>query len=267
MVHLAIYDAVNAIERTGAPYGKGIAAPKHASAVAAADEAAHDTLVGLDPTRKADLEVQLRGDLATIKNGTAERQGVAVGQAAAHMILTMRTGDGSEASPPPLPAGTTPGSYRPTPPNFVQPGFTHWPKVTPFALTKANQFRPGQPPALTSPTYTKALQEVQQLGDVNTAGGHYGAGSLLPRRPQHHQCRCGRDLAVRLRHGQPQILGAIRSAAWCAAIVQQLLGNGAGGGLSRIYAGQHTRVDHVAGVELGRDVANYVLRHDLQRVR
>ena len=30
--------------------------------------------------------------------------------------------------------------------------------------------------------------------------------------------------------------------------------------LSRIYAGQHTRVDHVAGVELGRNVAHYVLR-------
>lgn len=34
--------------------------------------------------------------------------------------------------------------------------------------------------------------------------------------------------------------------------------------VSRIYAGQHTRVDHVAGVELGRNVVHYVLRHDLQ---
>ncbi len=34
IMHLAIYDAVDAIERIGAPYAKGIAAGKHASAVA-----------------------------------------------------------------------------------------------------------------------------------------------------------------------------------------------------------------------------------------
>ena len=69
---------------------------------------------------------------------------------------------------PSLTPGTTPGSYRPTPPNFVPPVFTHWPKVTPFALTRANQFRSGKPPALTSATYLAALQEVQRLGDVHS---------------------------------------------------------------------------------------------------
>ena len=32
-------------------------------------------------------------------------------------------------------------------------------------------------------------------------------------------------------------------------------------GLSRIYAGQHTRIDHVAGLELGHEVAQFVLPH------
>ncbi|HEX6555351.1 MAG TPA: vanadium-dependent haloperoxidase [Ktedonobacteraceae bacterium] len=32
-------------------------------------------------------------------------------------------------------------------------------------------------------------------------------------------------------------------------------------GLSRIFAGQHTRIDHVAGLELGHDVAQFVLPH------
>ena len=31
-------------------------------------------------------------------------------------------------------------------------------------------------------------------------------------------------------------------------------------GLSRIYAGQHTRIDHVAGLHLGSNVARFVLR-------
>lgn len=31
-------------------------------------------------------------------------------------------------------------------------------------------------------------------------------------------------------------------------------------GLSRIYAGQHTRLDHDAGLTLGQDIAHFVLR-------
>jgi hypothetical protein len=83
------------------------------------------------------------------------------------LLQLIRT-PGSDASPPQLTPGTTPGSYRPTPPNFVPPVFTHWPKVRPFALTRASQFRPGKPPALTSATYIAALQEVQRLGDVHS---------------------------------------------------------------------------------------------------
>jgi hypothetical protein len=33
-------------------------------------------------------------------------------------------------------------------------------------------------------------------------------------------------------------------------------------GLSRIFAGVHTRIDHVAGQRMGRDVAGFVLSHD-----
>ena len=46
---------------------------------------------------------------------------------------------------------------------------THWPSVTPFALTRANQFRPGPPPALTSERYSDALNEVESVG---IAGQH-----------------------------------------------------------------------------------------------
>ena len=35
-------------------------------------------------------------------------------------------------------------------------------------------------------------------------------------------------------------------------------------GLSRIFAGQHFRFDHVEGLELGHDVAQFVLRHSDQ---
>ena len=38
----------------------------------------------------------------------------------------------------------------------------------PFALERANQFRPGSPPALTSDTYSDAFNEVKALGIVNS---------------------------------------------------------------------------------------------------
>jgi membrane-associated phospholipid phosphatase len=54
----------------------------------------------------------------------------------------------------------------------------------------------------------------------------------------------------------PALPGVTRSFTGFAAAAQEA-------GLSRIYAGQHTRVDHVAGVALGRDVARFVLRNAL----
>ena len=52
-----------------------------------------------------------------------------------------------------------------------QPQFTHWSRVTPFALESANQFRPGGPPKLTSDRYADAFDQVKSLGiaDSTTA--------------------------------------------------------------------------------------------------
>jgi len=61
--------------------------------------------------------------------------------------------------------GNAPGDYQSTPPNFPnQPQFTHWSRVTPFALESANQFRPAGPPVLTSDRYSDAFDQVKSLG-------------------------------------------------------------------------------------------------------
>src|SRR5207244_12231125 len=67
---------------------------------------------------------------------------------------------------------TRPGNYQSTPPNFAaQPQFTQWSHVSPFALERASQFRPGPPPALTTRAYADALNQVKSLGTTtgNTA--------------------------------------------------------------------------------------------------
>ena len=79
-------------------------------------------------------------------------------------MLAHRASDGSDATPPPYVTTGQPGDFRPSPPAFAAPVFTHWAAVTPFVLARGDQFRPAPPPALTSPAYAAAVNEVQSLG-------------------------------------------------------------------------------------------------------
>jgi hypothetical protein len=170
IMHAAIYDAVNAIDRTHRPYLAHLTdASKFASQDAAAGAAAHDVLVALYPTFKTALDADLQQSLAQIPNGDGKAEGIRVGQNVAQNILALRSKDGSNALPLPFAFGDAPGDYQSTPPNFPpQPQFTHWSRVTPFALRRANQFRPGPPPTLTSERYSDAFNQVKSLGIVNS---------------------------------------------------------------------------------------------------
>jgi hypothetical protein len=171
IMHAAIYDAVNAIDGTHRPYLVQLTGvSRHASlAAAAAAAAAHEVLVKLYPKFQATLDVQFQQSLAQITDGGGKAEGINIGQTVADRILALRSNDGSNAQPIPFVFGTAPGDYRPTPPNFPpQPQFTHWSLVTPFALERANQFRPGPPPVLNSDTYSDGFNEVKALGIVNS---------------------------------------------------------------------------------------------------
>jgi membrane-associated phospholipid phosphatase len=168
ILHAAIYDAVNAIDRTHQPYLISVRAPRHASATAAADAAAHTALVGLYPAEQSILNADYAAELATVPDGSGKQRGIRVGRKVATDILAIRAGDGSNALPPPFLPGSRPGDYRPTPPNFATPVFTNWGKVSPFVLERGNQFRPPPPPALTSPAYTAAFNEVKRLGSATS---------------------------------------------------------------------------------------------------
>src|SRR6185436_4737058 len=91
---------------------------------------------------------------------------VRLGEQVATDLLAVRANDRSNVPAPPFVAGTNPGDYRSTPPNFPAPVFTTWGQVTPFVLDSGNQFRPAPPPALTSDDYAAAINEVQSLGSA-----------------------------------------------------------------------------------------------------
>jgi hypothetical protein len=166
MMHIAIHDAVNAIERRSQPYTyHGEVAPS-ASLDAAVAAAAHDVLVPLllaipapfppacGQAGAASVEADYEAALAEIPDGAAKTQGLALGRDAAAAILSLRADDGSDT---PLivedsPQGTEPGEYRFTPgtPFQFAPG---WADVTPFVLHTSSQFRAAKPYKVTSNKY------------------------------------------------------------------------------------------------------------------
>jgi membrane-associated phospholipid phosphatase len=169
ILHASIFDAVNNIDGTYSPYLVRLSdVSRLASQPAAADQAAHDVLVALYPAFQTTLDAELQQDLAQIPTGQERTDGVIVGQRVAAQILAFRSTDGANVTLPPFIPGNQSGDYQFTPPNFAPADFIQWPQVTPFALARADEFRPGPPPHLTSEEYTRAFDEVKSLGLITS---------------------------------------------------------------------------------------------------
>ncbi|HKQ73627.1 MAG TPA: vanadium-dependent haloperoxidase [Blastocatellia bacterium] len=165
MAHVAMHDALNAIDRRYNPYAYDSVAPRGASPVAAIAAAAHGVLVGRIPNQKTALDAALASALAAVPEGKAKADGIATGQAAAAAILARRATDGANVVTPYTP-GVEPGVWRPTPPAFTAAIGAGFGRVRPFTLTSSEQF--GPPPAayfdLRSPEYTADYKEVKRIG-------------------------------------------------------------------------------------------------------
>jgi PAP2 superfamily len=169
ILHAAIFDAVNAIDRTYVPYAVKLPhVPRTASIQAATDEAAHDVLASLYPTFASTLDAELQQDLDPIPDSHDKTEGIAVGEAVATAILALRGDDGSAATLPPFLPINQPGSYQLTPPNFAPADFIQWSRVTPFAIASAREFLSAPPPELTSERYTQSFDEVKSVGLITS---------------------------------------------------------------------------------------------------
>jgi hypothetical protein len=173
MVDVAMFDAANAVQNTYSSYAYSGATNPAASPEAAAAKAARDVLASLYPTQTALFDTQLSTHLSTITDATARNAGLSLGSAAAQSIITARATDGAHT-------GLTytfnpdPGHYRPTgvntyPSNPTIPVGIGWGEVTPWVLTSASQFTTPGPPALNSPQYTAAYNEVKAYGALNSS--------------------------------------------------------------------------------------------------
>jgi hypothetical protein len=167
MVHIAMHDAINAIEPKYEQYAYKQAAPG-ADVETAVAYAAYTVLTSSFPEKKAMLDSMLAVSMPDIEDGEAKAKGVEVGIAAGNAILTNRAGDGADLNPVvKIDASATPGVYNVVPPfDFVFA--PHWKTMKLFGVNKHDQFRPGPPPALNSPEYKTGFDEVKEVGRLNS---------------------------------------------------------------------------------------------------
>src|SRR5215813_4201781 len=144
-VHVAIYDAVNAIDGQHSVFAVVPRSPTHgASREAAAAAAAYTVLKTFFPTQQAYLDTVYSNYLLSLNHGITA--GVAVGMEVARTLLALRAGDGRNADVPYEFRPPGPGVYQitpgaPPPPatpaapwiacrlSFMLPGPDYWPKL------------------------------------------------------------------------------------------------------------------------------------------
>ncbi len=178
IVHTAVFDAYNGIERRYTPIfvqnvdgnGERIV-PPGASRRAAVIAAAYTALVGLFPAREQQLNESYTASLAALSDdgadggdgGRSRERGIAWGAQVAQAVLAWRAADGFSAPRPPFTGGSVVGQWRPIAPATAMSAqglaFT-----APFVVESNTQFRPAPPRVLASDSYTEDFNAVKALG-------------------------------------------------------------------------------------------------------
>ncbi len=171
IIHIAMFDAINAITHKYSSYAKIAPVTGDVSADYAIAQAAHDALLYLYPSQVDRLNALLASDITHIAGDAAGlAAGQQLGRQAAYAIQVLRTNDGSQIQDPR--AGNGPfflkggvGHWTPDPiSNLGIYLGAYWGNVKPFVLASSSQFRAPAPPALTDAAYTRNFQQVKSIG-------------------------------------------------------------------------------------------------------
>jgi hypothetical protein len=168
ITQLAVFEAVNAVNKDFDPYLGTVTAPPTASAEAAAVAAAHTVLKAYFPNASA-LDGARTTSLARIADGIAKEEGIAVGEAAATAMIALRADDGSAPPEFYVPASADPGEWQLTPSSLPAGGvLLQWRNLRPFAIETTDQFRAPPPPPRTSKRYARDYKEVKRVGRMHS---------------------------------------------------------------------------------------------------
>lgn len=167
IVSTAVFDAVNSIDGRYEAYWTTANVSPLASKEAAVAAAAHRTLSQLFPSRQAVFDAQYFSTVSMVPFGPMRDAGIGAGQFVADRLLSLRSIDGADRTVN-YTIRDVPGEWNPTAPTFAPPVLPQWPLVTPWAMSRGNQFRPTSPPPLTSAVYAANLNEVKKVGAANS---------------------------------------------------------------------------------------------------
>ena len=169
IVHIAMFDAINAIEGKYRSYTDIPRVQDETSVDSAIAQAARDTLANLFPSQATSFDLLLAEDLNEIPNGLVKARGIDLGHRAAAAILALRSKDGSQHAEPRVGfdflTSDDPGKWRQDPISLHPLALgAHWYEVSPFVMSSAAQFRIPPPPHMDSLEYKRAYDEVKRLG-------------------------------------------------------------------------------------------------------
>ena len=163
LLHVAVYDAVVAVEARVLAVLFQRAARPDANAAAAASAAAHRTLVELYPERVRDFDAALDETLARLPEGPAKSRGVELGLSVAERALKWRAKDATVRR-----SGYTPRNDSRTlaadAAGRAAPLLPEWGAVASFAVADRTKFHVPGPPALDSDEYADSYRFVKALG-------------------------------------------------------------------------------------------------------
>lgn len=159
IVQVSVFEAVNATTGRYPAFRAKLAPAPGASVEAAVAAATRGALVKIVPSQQAAIEADYQAALKAVPDGPAKSAGIAVGEQAAAATFTLCADDGVNAADTYRPHAAA-GVYAPT----MLPAVPHWGKRRPWVMTRADQFRPGPPPVLTSETWTRDYNEIKAVG-------------------------------------------------------------------------------------------------------
>lgn len=163
IMHVAMSDAINTVQNRYTRYTLAVPLNSAASAEAAAVTAARGVLVVLAPSQKAKVDESYAAALGRVPDGAAKTAGIAIGEQAAAAVIAERADDATNVPDTYRPV-TSPGVWIPTAP----PLFAEYARARPWVFARADQFRPGAPPALTSALYARDYNETKDLGGAKS---------------------------------------------------------------------------------------------------
>ncbi len=163
MLHIAMFDAANTVERSHSKYLVELTHGFGASAELAAAFAARDVLTALLPAHQGRYDAALASRIGA-RSARAHTSRY-VGSTVARRVIAWRENDGWNAPPPPYVLPPFPGLWQPAP---GAASFTQYPSVKPFGLLTGTQYLPPPPPTLTGERYSEDFNEVKRLGSLDS---------------------------------------------------------------------------------------------------